>query len=315
MILSFKFSLFELELKHSVLEELGNFTIFCLKAINSKMSIDDISNIIQIPKNVVEKQLTFAISRKYVTDDFQLTPKGLETVELFEFINIFNKEKVKIALEHYVEATYPYLYLEDYARLEDSSTGYLVKDNLYDYKIQNKFDEMIEDDKSRIKELILIKFENYKDIIEQNIDDFIFTINMVDNKKFYNYEIDKDVFVNELLDKKSCIAVDIPIVEIKKTVTSKIMNKKDIAKIQSKFDNYKYFNLINGELCNIEKKNQVNSPNIKIDTCINYENIIEKNSIDDIVELNELLYLDLKTDIKDFYITKYFNLRNIMDEL
>ena len=69
MIISFKFSVFDLEIEHKILKELGEFTIFCMKTISNGMKIKDVSNIIQIKEKTIKKQLAFAISRKYLTDE------------------------------------------------------------------------------------------------------------------------------------------------------------------------------------------------------------------------------------------------------
>jgi hypothetical protein len=123
LIISFKFSVFNLKIEHKILKELGEFTIFCMKAISNDMKIEDISNSIQIKKKIIKKQLTFAISRKYLTDDFILTEKGIETVKLFEFINIFNQNKVKIALEHYIENNSKLLYSINNKELVSNCSG------------------------------------------------------------------------------------------------------------------------------------------------------------------------------------------------
>ena len=43
LVISFKFSVFELKIEHRILKELGEFTVFCMKAINSGLSMGDIS--------------------------------------------------------------------------------------------------------------------------------------------------------------------------------------------------------------------------------------------------------------------------------
>ncbi|MGD9554494.1 MAG: hypothetical protein AB7V28_08935 [Arcobacteraceae bacterium] len=317
MIISFKFSVFDLEIEHKILKELGEFTIFCMKAIDSNIKIKDISNIIQIKESIIEKQLSFAISRKYLTDDFILTEKGLETVGLFEFINIFNQQKVKIALEHYVENDSKLFYSENNPKLEDETTGYLVKDNLYDYKLQNNFDEIVEKDRSKIKDFILVDFYDYKTIIEKYLNDFIFKINKNEKQKFYNYKIDESNFISELNNiqntTNSYISIDIPILEVNKIITSNILDREHIDTIQSKFNKYKYFNLIDGKP--IKLGNQKKNSNLRITPLISNKSIIESNLNNQDFQLNDLLYIDMKTEIKEFYLTKFFNITQIMDKI
>ncbi len=319
MIISFKFSVFELEIEHKILKELGEFTLFCMKAISNDMKVKDISNIIQIKKKIIKKQLAFAISRKYLTSDFILTEKGIETVNLFGFINIFNQQKVKVALEHYIENTSKLLYAANNIKLEDNSTGYLIKDNLFDYKVQNKFDEMIERDRSQIKDFILDDFENYKIIIEKYLDDFIFKINKNEKQKFYNYSIKEDNFISELNNTynktNSYISIDIPILEVNKIITSEILDREHIDIIQSEFNEYKHFNLINGEPIQIKSQNNVNNSNIEVKPLVSKIDIIKKNLDSKKFWLNAFLYIDMKTEIKEFYETKFFDITEIMDNI
>lgn len=319
MIISFKFSIFDLEVKHKILKELGDFTIFCMKAISNDMGIKDISDIVQINEIIIKKQLAFAISRKYLTDDFILTDKGIETVKLFEFINIVNQQKIKIALEHYIESNSKFLYLANNIKFQDDSTGYLVKDNLYDYKMKYKFDEIIDQDKNKIKDLILNNFENYKIIIEKYLDDFIFTIDKNEKQKFYNYEIDEDNFISELNNiqsspNNSYISIDIPILEVNKIITSDILDGKQINKIKSKFNKYKYFNLLNGALLDIKNYQHKNS-NLKIESIIKNKYILTQLDNIENFSLDELLFVDTKTSIRNFYETKFFDITKIMESI
>lgn len=319
MIISFKFSVFELEIEHKILKELGEFTIFCMKAISDDMKIKDISNIIQIKKKIIKKQLIFAISRKYLTDNFILTEKGIETVELFEFINIFNQQKIKIALEHYIENDLKLLYSANNKKFEDNSNGYLVKDNLFDYKIQYKFNEIIEKDINKIKNFMLVDFENYKIIIEKYLNEFIFKINKNEKQKFYNYEVSENQFISELKNSgdltNAFISVNIPILEINKIITSKILEREDIDNIQTEFNKYKYFNLINGELIKVESQNYINNSNIKIIPLIDIKSIIKNNIDSEKIRFNDFLYIDMKTETKEFYKTKFFDITKIMENI
>lgn len=316
MIISFKFSVFDLEIEHKILKELGEFTIFCMKAINANIKIKDISNIIQIKESIVEKQLSFAMSRKYLTNDFVLTDKGIETVDLFEFINIFNQEKIKIALEHYIENDSKLLYSADNKNLEDDFTGYLVRDNVYDYKLQNSFDEIIEKDINKIKDFILNNFKNHETIIEKYLDDFIFKITKDEEEKFYNYKISEDDLISTLQNtNSSSISINIPILEVNKIITSEILDREYIDIIQSKFNKYKYFNLVNGEPIQIKSQNNANNPNIEIKPFVNKIDIIKKNSDRKEIWLNAFLYIDMKTVTKEFYQTKFFDITKIMDSI
>ncbi|MBT5491086.1 hypothetical protein HOK00_01945 [bacterium] len=319
MIISFKFSVFGLKIDHQILKELGEFTIFCMKAISDKMELKDISNIIQINQIVIEKQLAFAISRKYLDNDFILTKKGEETVVLFEFINYFNEKKIEIALEHYVENKSKQLYATNSTKFDLNSTGYIVKDNLFDYKMQNKFDEIIKQDTNKIKTLLLNNFSNYKNIVEKHLEEFIFNINKVDNQLYYNYSIDKDEFISSLKNKKeydeNFISIAIPVLEVNKIFDSEAYHTDFINSIKVKFNNYKYFNLINGSCLTITNEHKHKEPNLKISPIISNNDVATKLKNIEIFSLDELLLLNVKTNIREFDEIKFLNIDDIMNEI
>jgi hypothetical protein len=232
---------------------------------------------------------------------------------------MFNQKKIKIALEHYIENDSKLLYSVSNKKFDNNSIGYLIKDNLFDYKIQNKFDEIIEKDRSKIKDFILDVdgFSNYTITIEKYLNDFIFKINKNEKQKFYNYEINEDSFISELNNTRdknnSYISIDIPILEVEKIITSDILGSEYIDRIKAEFDKYKYFNLINGQP--IKLGNQKKNSNIKIEPLISNKSIIESNLNNQYFQINNLLYVDMKTEIKEFYQTKFFDITKIMDNI
>jgi len=322
LVISFKFSIFDLQISHPKIKELGEFTLFCMKAIAKDVKIKNISNIIQIKDEIIKKQLTFAISRKYLTDDFILTEKGSETVQLFEFINNFNEKKVKIALEHYIEDKRKQIHPANNKKFHNESKGYLLNENLYHYKLSNIFDEIIENDRNNIKKLIINDFKDYETVIEKHLNDFIFKINKKDEQKFYNYEIDDNKFINELKNRgdkiNTFIPLDIPMLEINKDITSDFLNEAFINSLKAKFENFRYFNLINGQVVpssfsNTENKSS--NKNLQLEAKFTELDIVKKfyNSEKFIIE--ELLLIDMKTEVKKFYETKFFDITKIMDEI
>ena len=322
MILSFKFSVFDLQIEHKILKEIGEFTLFCMKAISNDMKIRDISNIIQIKEEIIQNQLSFAVSRKYITSDFILTEKGTETVNLFEFINIFNREKLKISLEHYIENDSKQLYSPNNIKFENYSTGYLIKDNFFDYKVQNMFDEMIEINRTKIKDFILKDFQDYKIIIEKHLSDFIFKINKTEKQKFYNYETNDKDFINKLESSKNkintCIPIDIPMLEVNKDIKSEFLDKAFINNLKSRFENFRYFNLITGEvslinISNIDEK--ISNRNLEIMANYTEIDIVKKFSNLEKFLIDELLFIDMKTETKRFYETKFLDIGKIMETI
>ena len=318
MTISFKLSVFKLEINHKILQELGEFTIFCMKAISSNLEIKYISNIIQIDEDVIKKQLSFAISREYLTDNFYLTKKGEETIKLFEFITLFNKNNIKIAMEHYIEKNSKKIYSASNSKLDNIAKGYIPKDNFYDYKVVNKFDEILNNDKNSIKDIILEEFKDYKEIIEKYIDDFIFKPIKLNEQKFYNYEIEDIKFVNNLSNnkkkEKEYISIKIPIIEIKKKIKSSIVSKEHIELVQNMFDNYRYIDLIIGNPISHNNIQEAN-PNIEIKPTLREIDLLKNNLSNQEIWLNIFLFTDITTKIKKYGIIKYLNISDIMDKI
>ena len=320
MIISFKFSVFSLKIDHQILKELGEFTIFCMKARSNKLELKDISNIIQVDQAIVEKQLAFAVSRKYLDNNFILTKKGEEIVVLFEFINYFNKKKIEIALEHYIKNKSKQLYTINSTKFDLNSTGYTVKDNLYDYKMQNKFDEIIEQDPNKIKTLLLNNFPNDKNIIEKHLEEFIFNINKAKDPLYYNYSIDEDRLIDSLRNKKeydkNFISIAIPVLKVNKTLDSEAYHSDFINSVKIKFNKYKYFNLINGSCLAItNERKKPKDLNLKISPLISNNDVATKLKDIETFSLDELLLLNIKTSIEKIDGIMFLNIDDIMNEI
>jgi len=134
--LSFKFAIFDLKTEHQTLNDLGEFTIFCMDAINKSISLSNISNIIQLNEELIKRQLAFSISRKYLRNDYSLTEKGVEIVELLQLVKTVNQAEIKIALEQHVENNSKKIYSIENSCFEQEQRGILIKDRFSDYKLQ-----------------------------------------------------------------------------------------------------------------------------------------------------------------------------------
>jgi len=313
--MSFKLSIFNLNINHQMLNELGVFTIFCMKAIDAGLKIEDISKIILIDEKVIKKQLSFAISRKYLNEDMSLSKKGEEIVKLYEFINIFNQKGVKTAMEHYIEKPTKLLYFVDNKNLTKEPKGYVIEDNIYDYKMQNIFNNIVENDKNKIKEFILHYFIEYKEIIEQFLEGFEFKIVKTDEKRYFNYEIDKNELINRLQynrdRSKDYIVVDIPMIEIEKIISSEVLDSNEIKDIQKKLNKYRYFNLLDGNPMElVDKKSYAN---VTIEPLISKKEILN-NDLGSI-EISSLLYINIQINIKKFYQSKFLCINEIMESI
>lgn len=317
MILSFKFSVHEVKLSHKNLDELGDFTIYCMRAIYEGLTVEDISKIILINTNVVKKQLDFMISRKYLNEEYCLTDKGREFVELFKLISDFNNNKVKVALDHFIEINTRTVYSANNRYLSDKAWGVLVSDNLYNYRVMKKFKDINEQDLDKLKILNLGRLKLSEAFIDKYIQGFNFSlVNEFQQTKYFNYEISKDELLKISESSKikgvDYITVNIPVLAVSKKITSQILNEDELSEVKKHFENFSLFNLINGDA--IESNGcQTNGMNynIKLDPSISKKDVMQKD-LDIAIPMNQILFLDIKTDIEESGLTRFININDIL---
>lgn len=307
----------DVELSHKNLDELGDFTIYCMKAIYKGLSIEDISDIILINSNVIKRQLNFMISRKYLNEDYCLTDKGREFIELFKLISDFNNNEVKVALDHFIETNTRTVYSADNEDLSDEPMGVVVSDNLYNYKVKKKFKDINEQDLDKLKILNLSGLALSEAFIDRHIQDFNFSlVNEFQQIKYFNYEISEDDLLEMLESSKvrgvDYIAVNIPVLAISKEITSEILKEDELSEIYKQFKRFSLFNLINGDAIesNDYQENRMKH-SIKLDPCIEKTEVMHKD-IDVSIPISQLLFLDIKTDIKESGLTRFLNMNDIL---
>ncbi|WP_367109147.1 hypothetical protein [uncultured Psychrobacter sp.] len=317
MILSFKFSVHDVELSHKNLDELGDFTIYCMRAIYKGLLVEDISDIILINANVIKRQLDFMISRKYLNEDYCLTDKGREFIELFKLISDFNNNEVKVALDHFIETNARNVYSANNEYLSDEPMGVVVSDNLYNYKVKKKFKDINEQDLNKLKILNFSGLALSDAFINRHIQDFNFSlVNEFQQVKYFNYEVSGNDLL-EMLERSRIrgvdyIAVNIPILVVSKKITSQILKEDEFSEINKQFERFGLFNLINGDTIDSHgyQTNSINH-NIKLDPCINKTEVIHKDT-GITIPISQLLFLNIKTDIKESHLTRFLNINDIL---
>lgn len=307
----------EVELSHKNLDELGNFTIYCMKAIYKGLTVEDISDIILINDNVVKRQLDFMISRKYLNEYYCLTDKGREFIELFKLISDFNNNKVRVALDHFIEMNTRTVYSADNEDLSDEPMGVVVSDNLYNYKVKKKFKDTNEQDLDKLKILNLSGLALSEAFIDRHIQDFNFSlVNEFQQIKYFNYEINEDDLLEMLESSKvrgvDYIAVNIPVLAISKEITSQILKEDELSEIYKQLKRFSLFNLINGDAIesNDYQENRMRH-SIKLDPFINKNEVMHKDT-DVSIPISQLLFLDIKTDVKESGLTRFLNINDIL---
>src|SRR5690606_16339080 len=100
--LSFKFSEFSLNIEHKYVNDIGKFAIFCLRAFYDGFSIHDISNVTNIDKDVIKRQLLFLQEQKFISDEYEILDNAIPVLNLFDFLKSIPKDKIVFHVEHYI---------------------------------------------------------------------------------------------------------------------------------------------------------------------------------------------------------------------
>lgn len=322
MKLSFNFSSFVVELSHKNLEQMGEFTIFCMRAMSKGMTVDDISNIICIHSDAIKKQLNFVISRKYLTESYSLTESGQEVVEIFDYLVQFNQSKVRIVLDHFIRRKERGVLTESHKDLCNEATGLKVSDNLHDYKVKKIFEDM-----GKMEHIKRNIFKNSgtdmsKDLLDRNINNFIFKI-VDDSKqsKYLNYEVSTDNFMNILeIDKNGSndyISLNIPVLFISRKITSQVLSNEECIGIEEMFEGYSCFNLINGDVLDTSKSlANYNQTNLDIEPLIDKTGVLTGTIVNETcIPIKHLLLADIQIEFKEYNVNRFINMNNIIEAL
>ena len=288
-----------------------------MKAIYEGLTVEDISEVILINANVIKRQLDFIISRKYLDEDYGLTNKGREFIKLFNLISNFNNNKVSIALDHFIEINARTVHSADNKYLSDEPRGIVVSDNLYNYKIKKKFKEINEQSLDKLKILNLSGLDLSEVFINRHIQNFNFSlVNEFQQTKYFNYDVSEEDLLEKLESSKmrgvDYIAVNIPVLIVSKRVTSQVLNEDELSEVKKQFENFSVFNLINGDTIeNNKNENNSEKPNIQIPSFIDKVDVIRKD-LDMAIPMNQLLFLDIKTNIEQSGLTRFLNINDIL---
>ncbi|MCS7215762.1 MAG: hypothetical protein RMI30_03470 [Thermodesulfovibrio sp.] len=111
--LTLNFSKFSLNISHRLITNLGEFSIFCIKAIAEGLTLDKISSITNISEEIITEQLEFSRQKGYLTNDNKITDKGLRLKKILDFIEK-NSGKYSFYVDCYTElATDDAIYPDD----------------------------------------------------------------------------------------------------------------------------------------------------------------------------------------------------------
>lgn len=229
LTLSLKFSEFILKIEHKHINDIGSFAIFCLRAFRDNYSINTISKVTNINSNIIENQLKFLIEKSYIDNNYNLDTNGKDILEIYDFIEKTNSEKNLIYFDHYIKSSkhkkihtiYSIIKsIDEKANFSNEPTGLLLPTLINTYKTKSIFDEIVETDKDKLASyLSSISIEN-SDLIQKNINEFIFKITSTNRQFFLNNAIEIINIKNLLSNDNGTISFAIPVKEYKSSISS-----------------------------------------------------------------------------------------------
>ena len=249
LTLSFKFSEYLLQLEHKHINDIGKFAVFCLRAFRDSYSINQISQITNISSSIIEKQLKFLVEKSYIDGSYNLDTNGKDILHIYDFIEKNNTEENKIYFEHYIKNSknkkiYTNCSITDSAIISNEATGIQRPALINQYKIESIFDEIVETDKDKLLSYLSSIFHEDSDLIQKNIEEFIFKLIPTNKKIFYNKTVNTAKIKNLLSNNDGAIFFSIPVKEYKSSILSiDGLNEYEIENAKNWFkDNQKYLN-------------------------------------------------------------------------
>ena len=153
--------------------------------------------------------------------------------------------------------------------------------------------------------------------INRHIQNFNFSlVNEFKQTKYFNYDVSEEDLLEKLESSKmrgvDYISVNIPVLIVSKRVTSHVLNEDELSEVKKQFEKFSVFNLIDGDTIE-NNKNEKNSekPNIQIPSFIDKVDVIRKD-LDIAIPMNQLLFLDIKTNIEQYDLTRFLNINDIL---
>ncbi len=93
---------FKLSLHLARIEDVGEFTLFCLRAFGDGLSLSDLSQVTAIDRMTIQKNLDFLVKREFVDEKHKISSYGRAILDLHAKINDFNSTNKVVFLESVV---------------------------------------------------------------------------------------------------------------------------------------------------------------------------------------------------------------------
>lgn len=209
--LSFKFSEFSLNVEHKYINDVGKFAIFCLRAFQDGFSIDDISNITNVDKDVIKRQLSFLQEQKYISEEYEILENAIPVLNLFDFLNSIPNNQLVFHVEHYIWNKDNKEFFTFNSSIDDVSKiakNTEVKPILGVYKISSILDEL--KSSNRFINFLIKLFPSHETLINENADGFVFNVTPTKESFYSNKNIETNQITKLKYEGNSTIKVALP---------------------------------------------------------------------------------------------------------
>lgn len=84
------------------IEDIGEFTLFCLHAFRDGLNLNELSQVTEIDSMTIQKHLDFLVKRGFVNEKHKISAYGCNILKLHDEINKFNRTNRVVFLENAV---------------------------------------------------------------------------------------------------------------------------------------------------------------------------------------------------------------------
>ncbi len=251
--LSLEFTKFKINIKHQLINDLGEFSIFCLKAISEGCTLQDLSDITLLKPEFIHFQLSFLRDRQYLNQDNKLTQKGERLVKILEFLEKYGSS-IEVYTDNYIEnqkykKIIPLNLIDNLPKDSLADTVY-IKPLIKSYRLTKILNS--EDFKDKLINYLKETISDYKELIEEEESKLTIEAEYVEYiKATVKFEVEK-IVSSISLTKQEGLAIAIPVVVLETKSYLNSENKKIKEKFQDWIDNNKnlfkkkVFNLLSG---------------------------------------------------------------------
>ncbi|GAA7327189.1 MarR family transcriptional regulator [Helicobacter pylori] len=106
------------------IEDIGEFTLFCLHAFGDGLNLSDLSQVTEIDPITIQKHLDFLVKRGFINEKHKISVCGCNILKLHDKINKFNRTNRVVFLENAVREKIKRW--RECQELTDRSCGWLI---------------------------------------------------------------------------------------------------------------------------------------------------------------------------------------------